>query len=131
MTPWTVAWQAPISMGFFRQEYWSELPFPSPGDLPDPGLNPDLLHCRQIVYCLSLQGSPLILTDTSLHMWAIIRGNATTLPVGYLLNKLSSSGYTDSNVRALANPVICVLCAIADHQNVLMLLHGEGWLNCS
>ena len=39
-TPWTVAYQAPRSMGFFRQEYWSGLPFPSPGDLPDPGTEP-------------------------------------------------------------------------------------------
>ena len=37
-TPWTVAYQAPLSMGFSRQEYWSGLPFPSPGDLPDPGI---------------------------------------------------------------------------------------------
>jgi len=35
-TPWTVAHQAPLSMEFSKQEYWSELPFPSPGDLPDP-----------------------------------------------------------------------------------------------
>ena len=39
-TPWTVAHQAPPSMGFSRQEYWSGLPFPSPGDLPDPGFEP-------------------------------------------------------------------------------------------
>ena len=38
--PWTVACQAPLSMGFFQQEYWSGLPFPSPGDLPDPGIEP-------------------------------------------------------------------------------------------
>ena len=37
-TPWTVAGHAPLSMGFPRQEYWSGLPFPSPGDLPDPGI---------------------------------------------------------------------------------------------
>ena len=37
-TPWTVAYQAPPSMGFSRQEYWSGLPFVSPGDLPDPGI---------------------------------------------------------------------------------------------
>ena len=40
VTPWTVAYQAPPSMGFSRQEYWSELPFPPPGDLPDPGIEP-------------------------------------------------------------------------------------------
>ena len=39
-TPWTVAHQAPPSMGFSRQEYWSGLPFPSPGYLPDPGIKP-------------------------------------------------------------------------------------------
>ena len=39
-TPWTVAYQPPPSMGFSRQEYWSGLPFPSPGDLPDPGIEP-------------------------------------------------------------------------------------------
>ena len=38
--PWTVAHQAPPSMGFSRQEYWSGLPFPSSGDLPDPGIEP-------------------------------------------------------------------------------------------
>ena len=38
VTPWTVTHQAPLSMGFPRQEYWSGLPFPSPGDLPDPGI---------------------------------------------------------------------------------------------
>ena len=39
-TPWTVACQALLSMGFLRQEYWSGLPFPSPGTLPNPGIKP-------------------------------------------------------------------------------------------
>ena len=39
-TPWTVAHQAPLSMGFSRQEHWSGLPLPSPWDLPDPGIKP-------------------------------------------------------------------------------------------
>ena len=39
-TWWTVAYQAPLSMGFSRQEYWSGLPFLSPGGLPDPGIKP-------------------------------------------------------------------------------------------
>ena len=41
VTPWTIGYQAPLSMGFPRQEYWSGLPFPSPGDLPDPGIKPE------------------------------------------------------------------------------------------
>ena len=52
-TPWTVARQAPLSMGFSRQEYWSGLPFPSPGDLPDPGM--ELVDS----FLLSHLGSPL------------------------------------------------------------------------
>ena len=42
-TAWTVAHQAPLSVEFFRQEYWSGLSFPSPGDLPDPGIKPGSL----------------------------------------------------------------------------------------
>ena len=39
-SPWTVAYHTPLSMGFLRQEYWSGLPFPSPEDLPNPGIEP-------------------------------------------------------------------------------------------
>ena len=42
-TPWTIALQAPLSMEFPRQEYWSGLPFPPPEDLPDPGMEPTSL----------------------------------------------------------------------------------------
>ena len=52
MTPWTVAYQAPPSMGFSRQEYQSGLPFPSPGDLPNPGIEPPTLETD--IYPLSL-----------------------------------------------------------------------------
>ena len=43
VTPWTVAYQAPPSMGFSRQEYWNGVAFPSPGDLPDPMIEPGSL----------------------------------------------------------------------------------------
>ena len=59
--------QVSLSMAFPRQEYWSRLPFPPPGDLPDPGTHPSLLNCRWslfffffcrwILYCLSHQGT--------------------------------------------------------------------------
>ena len=52
-TPWTIALQSPLSMGFSRQEYWSGLPCSPPRDLPDPGLP----HCRRILYHLSHEGS--------------------------------------------------------------------------
>ena len=57
VTLWTVACQAPLSMGFSRQEYWSGLLFPSPGDLPDLEINPGLPDGRQTLYRLSHQGS--------------------------------------------------------------------------
>ena len=56
LTPWTVASQAPLSVGFPRQEYCSELPFPSPGDLPFPGIEPTRLHCQADSLPLSYQG---------------------------------------------------------------------------
>ena len=59
ITPWTVACHSPLSMGFSRQEYRSGLPFPSPGHLPDPGIELGLLCCRQILYRLNYQGIPV------------------------------------------------------------------------
>ena len=67
--PWTVSYQDPLSMGFFQAEYWSGLPFPSPGDLPNPGSNPGLPHCRQMLYHLSHQGSPDLQKNMTNEDW--------------------------------------------------------------
>ena len=61
---WTIVCQAPLSMGFYMQEYWSGLPFLSPGDLLDGGIKPrspagSLLHWSWILYRMSQKGSPL------------------------------------------------------------------------
>ena len=56
-TLWTIACQAPLSMGFSRQEYWSGLPYTSPGDLPDPGIQPASLN----VLCWEASSFPLAL----------------------------------------------------------------------
>ena len=61
-TPWAVAEQAPLSMGFSRQEYRSGLPCPPPGDFLTQGSNGGLLHCRRVFYQLSCQGSLWLLT---------------------------------------------------------------------
>ena len=52
-TPWTVAHQAPLSMGFPRQEYWSGFPFPSPGDLPYPGIKPEFPELQEDSFFLN------------------------------------------------------------------------------
>ena len=54
---WTVTYLAPLSMGFPRQEYWSELPFPPPGDLPDPGTEPTSPTLQADSLPLSHQGN--------------------------------------------------------------------------
>ena len=65
-TPWTVACQAPLSMEFPKQEYWSGLPFPSPGDLPDPGIEPGFPVFKVNSLPLSHLGSP----DKLLSCWS-------------------------------------------------------------
>ena len=59
-TPWTAAHQALLSIGFSRQKYWSGLPFPSPGNLPDQGSNPNLWHWQLGSLPLGHQGSPVV-----------------------------------------------------------------------
>ena len=57
VTPWTVTCQAPLSLGFSRQEYWIRVPFPYPGIFPNQGWNPSLLHWQEDSLLLSHQGS--------------------------------------------------------------------------
>ena len=63
--PWTIAWQAPLSMEFPKQEYWSGLPFPPPGNLPDPGIKPMSPALAGRSLPLNHQGSPLLIYITS------------------------------------------------------------------
>ena len=59
MAPWSVACQAPLTMGFFRQEYWSGLPFPSPEDLPDPGIKPTSPALAGVFFTAEPPGKPM------------------------------------------------------------------------
>ena len=79
---WTVAYQAPPSMGFFRQEYWSGLPFPSPGDLPDPGIEP---------------GSPTLEADA-----------LTSEPPGHEIRLIKS----DNRKKKKKGEVTCPFCSL-------------------
>ena len=63
-TLWTVACQAPLSLGFSRQEYWSGLPYPPPEDLPNPGIEPrslNLLHWQVDSFAAGATGKPILL----------------------------------------------------------------------
>ena len=70
MTPWTVVRQAPLSVGFSRQEYWSGLPFPSPGDLPDPRIELRSPASQADSLPSELQGSHNVLYN--LHIYLLI-----------------------------------------------------------
>ena len=70
--PWTVAHEAPLSMGFSRQEYWSGLPFLSPEDLPDPGIEPGSPALQAGSLPFEPQGSPCL--------WYFVRAARTKIP---------------------------------------------------
>ena len=64
-TPWTVTHQAPLSMGFSRQEYWSGVPFPSPGNLPNPGIKPRSLALQTGTLTSEPPGKPNIVNNNN------------------------------------------------------------------
>ena len=68
-TPWTVACQTSLSMGFSGQEYWSGLPFPSPGDLPNPGIKS--VSPANICACVCICEQGCVKVCTSVHVWFI------------------------------------------------------------
>ena len=73
-TAWTAARQAPLSMGFSRQECWSGLPFPPPGDLPQPGIELCLLHWQADSLPLSHLGIPLVSGEAVISTVYFLRG---------------------------------------------------------
>ena len=72
VTPWTVAYQALLSMGFSRQGYWSGCHFLLQGLFPIQGSNPSLPHCRQTLYCLNHQGDIYAIVDFFLNKKVVI-----------------------------------------------------------
>ena len=94
-TPWTIAHQAPPSMGFSRQEYWSGLPFPSPEDLPNPGIEPRSPELQADALTSEPPRKPLIFI--SLDKFVISR------PVIGLLKKCLSGEFVISSVLSHCN----------------------------
>ena len=71
-TPWTVARQAPLCMGFPRQEYWSRLPFPPPGDLPVPGIEPTYPALTGRFFATEPPGKPHVNLNSNLLIMVFI-----------------------------------------------------------
>ena len=97
VTLWIVARQAPLPMEFSRQEYWSGLPFPSPGDLPHLGIEPCSLCFRQILYHLSHQGS--LVQFSSVQLLSRVR-------LSNLLKLMSIESVMPSNHLVLCCPLL-------------------------
>ena len=91
VTLWTVAFQAPLSMGFSRQEYWSGLPFPSPGDLPDTGIKPVSLMSSALEggFFTLVPPSGSVVSDSAAP-WTVTR--QAPLSMGIFPNKGSNPG---------------------------------------
>ena len=93
-TPWTVAHQAPLSVGFSRLEYWSGLPCPPLGDLPDPGIELASLvslHWKRILYPLSHLGSHFTPTEHLISLSPQFRSQELLWPSAVLLIMLPRS----------------------------------------
>ena len=84
MTPWTVAHQAPLSMAFSGQEYWSGSPFPSPGDLPDPGMEPRSPALQADSLLSKPPGKPHVNQSDSQHPTVVPRLCPIHTPLHYL-----------------------------------------------
>ena len=122
VTPWTVARQAPLSMGFSRQEYWSGLPFPYPGDFPDPGIEPTSSASQADSLPLSPRG-----LVQNLHMLRPQTGGASS----------SSSLWAPPGLTRNSPPWLCLsTCPRAHGQRwrltgALCLEHRGMWVSLS
>ena len=110
-TPWIVAYQAPPSLGFSRQEYWSGLPFPSPGHLPDPGIEPRSPALQADALTSEPPGKP--------NLDSILKSRDITLPTKICL------------VKAMVFPLVMYGCESwtvkkAEHRRIYALNCGVG-----
>ena len=130
MTPWTVAHQAPQSMEFSRQEYWSGLPFPSPGDLPDPGIKPgspalqaDALPSEPQIWSIkSLQGECLLLFNL-LHACQVTTVMSDSLqPLGLWLARLLCPWNSPGKSTGVGCPFLL--------QGIFSIFPNLGLLHC-
>ena len=109
-TPWTLAWQTPLSMGFSRQEYWSGLPFPSPGDLPNPGIEPRSPALEADALTSEPPGKPRISIDAWIYLWAFcfvpLIYISVFVPVPYCLDDCSFVVYSEVKKAVSSSSVL-------------------------
>ena len=112
-TPWTVAHQASPSMGFSRQEYWSGLPFPSPGDLPNPGIKPrspalqadalTLWATKEVqIGLVKWKSRPALCTRMDSRVHGILQSRILVLWVAFPFSRRSSQAKDQTQVSHIA-----------------------------
>ena len=136
MTSWTVARQAPLSMGLSRQEYWSGLPFPPPGDLPDPGMEPMSPASSALAggfLTTILPGKPSCRHDVLLFLNPpAISSNPLPSPPTPITHPvlLSDSGHR-INAALLSNPHTNSICYNHPQKVFMVLFSGPEWFLAS
>ena len=147
MTPWTVAHQAPLSMWISRQEYWSGLPFPSPGDLPDPGIEPESLVSPALAggfFTTEPPGKPPLSEGLCSNIWVKIFLFLTCLSTSKeILSVLAKVSRKQSNLSWMLHSTVVPplmqkplypqsnnnLYAIGHHQKMKILRGKYRWHN--
>ena len=115
MALWTVAHQSPMSMGFSRQEHWSGLSFPSPGNLPFSRESfllqrwyPGLLHCRQILYCLRHRSHRKHLKLCKLLTYSLASGSMSRTTLRGHQARLGTAASVKPRSSPVASDALCV-----------------------
>ena len=113
VTPWTVAHQAPLSMRFPRQQYWSELPFPSPGDLPDPRVEP-IAHVSPTLAARFFTPEPL---STPTEIMSTLRWKAS---------KKLHNGWVNHNLPQTTPDILLFLLGCWRQHHLLPIFSRDG-----
>ena len=120
MTSWTVTYQAPLSMGFSRQEYWSGLPFPFPIFLTQRS-NPDLPHCRQMLYGLSHWGRLVIFKPQERQQIIIPEECQWDFPGGPVVKTSPSNAENRGSIPGWGAKIPHALCPLQKPQTEAIL----------
>ena len=122
VTPWTVAHQAPLSMGFPRQEYWCELPCPTPGDLPDPGIKHASPASAGGFLLLQHQGDPIdtTLPTPEMMVTGFLKEDSLILP---MFRTVESGSFIPISLTVAGDQNPVLLESQSEHSGIISCVH--------
>ena len=124
-TPWTVAYKAPLSMEFSRQEYWSGLPFPSPGDLPHPGIEPRSHALQADALSSEPPGKPLVGFLNMLSCESVVLTDTLILILPYIYINQHKSVY----LRVILN-YLKIIQFFSEMLTLLLFCANDVYTDC-